>query len=101
MPSPLPSIAPLAIAPPASITAQLRSIGRTLRSVRSDRSHTVLRQAGRAGLTASVVERIERGDCRASFGEVMALCASLDLLLVALPSETAPGAPVSVRVAPA
>lgn len=80
----LPRLAPL-----GSITAHLRCFGQALRAARGDRSYTVLRQAGLAGLTSSAVERIERGDCTASFGEVMALCASLDLKLTTLPAGAA------------
>jgi hypothetical protein len=78
-------------APPHSITADLRGLGLALRSARSERRYTVLRQAGLAGLTSSCVERIERGDRSASFGEVLALCASLDLRLTPLPAPKRSG----------
>lgn len=92
-PSRRPAIVPSSsttAAPAGSIYAALRHVGLALRAARSERRFTVLRQAALAGLTPSSVERIERGDCSASFGEVVALCSSLGLQLTAIAVDTAP-----------
>ncbi|MCC2656953.1 MAG: hypothetical protein K0Q76_2061 [Panacagrimonas sp.] len=68
-------------APVGSINAGLRTLGATLKAARVHRGNTVRRQAGRAGLSPDAVERIERGACSVSFGEVMALCMSLGVRL--------------------
>lgn len=68
-------------APVGSINASMRSLGATLRAARLGRGFNVRRQAGRAGLSPETVERIERGACTVSFGEVIALCMSLGVSL--------------------
>ena len=69
-------------AQPVSIASQLRALGERLKMARKARGWSVSRQAGRAGLSREVVERIEKGASSASFGEVLALCSSLGLRLI-------------------
>lgn len=70
-------------APVGLISSQMRELGASLRSARTQLGLSVRQQASRAGLSPEVVERIERGAHTVSCGEVLALCLSLGVTLTA------------------
>lgn len=86
------------VAQPVSIASQLRALGERLKIARKARGWSVSRQAGRAGLSREVVERIEKGASGTSFGEVLALCSSLGLRLIPEDQSALPGAPHTTPV---